>query len=84
MSDDVHPLIEKIVEIEWIGAEPELLRDSVARERHDKGSFKVLQIRDGMILIQRDVSRVPHGPGFQYEVWVPFCKIAGIRVHAGR
>jgi hypothetical protein len=75
-----HKLIEQVVQIEWNGKEPGFLQDRSADTQGQTPSYKVLGLENGLMLLQRDVSRGVHGVGPHDEVWVPLDKILGIRI----
>ncbi len=79
----IHSLIEKTVEIEWRSGEPEFLKDAAA-DRHREGKrFRVFNISDGLVEIQRDTSTGVYGPGPHDRVWVPLSNIAAMRIASG-
>ena len=79
-GSEVHPLIEKIIEIEWASEEPKFFDDWASDANHQIKRFRVQNIQQGLVCLQRDLSEGVHGAGPHLAVWVTLSQIAAIRV----
>ena len=80
-GNQYHPLIQAIVEIEWEGDEPTFLRDRAAEGHPQEKRYRVLEVSEGLILIEPASS----GSADLDITWIPLSKIVAIRLskHAG-
>ncbi len=74
-----HPLMEQIVEIEWATKEPQFFNDPATDAHGQSKRFKVLDLRGGMVNLQRDVSTGTRGPGPFPSAWVSLTAIVALR-----
>lgn len=80
MANPETDLVEKVIEIEWVGEMPFYFHDEANRDGRHPYRFKIVDMNFGLLCLQNEVSERPHTHNWHGPVWVPITKIAAFKI----